>query len=87
MAGTGAMGEGKPWRGLWNGRKTETEPAQALDAEPKAAEVDRGISGEAALLYVDSEDGIALELRGGDRDGEEQSGGDEKKGGTGPKVG
>ena len=60
---------------------------QVVDAVSKAAEVDRDIWGGAVLMCLDFEDGVAVGLRGGDRDGEEQNDGDENRGDTSPKVG
>ncbi len=83
------LDRGKPWRGLGNGNGNVNVPAhhQVVDAIPKAAEVDRGISGEAALLYLDFDDGVTVGLRGSDRDGKEQNGGDGDEGDTDPVVG
>lgn len=84
--GRGKLGVG--WgRELEKGTGNGLVYRQVVDAIPKAAEVDRGILGGAALLYLDFEDGVAVGLWSGDRDGEEQKAGDGHTGDTGPEAG
>lgn len=60
---------------------------QVVDAVSKAAEVNRDTWCGAVLMCLHFEDGVAVGLRGGDRDGEEQNDGDEDTGDTDPKDG